>query len=76
MSWIDHHKKFNEEFHNVDPEHSDFDFEDFELLYESGGKFLSYLQAETFNETVDTAQTQPSNRSPSSSPYCSQCKSH
>jgi hypothetical protein len=68
MSWIDHHKKFKEEFYNVDPEQSGFDFEDFELIYEKGGKFLSYPQAETFNETVDTAQTQPSNRSPSSEP--------
>ncbi|KFY99998.1 hypothetical protein V500_01218 [Pseudogymnoascus sp. VKM F-4518 (FW-2643)] len=68
MSWIDHHKKFKEEFYNPNPEHSGFNFEDFELVYEKGGKFLSYPQAETFNETVDTAQTQPWNRSPSSEP--------
>lgn len=67
MSWIDHHKKYDEELHNVDSE--DSDSENFKQLDSwSGGKLPSYPRAETLNEAVDTAQTKPSNRVPSSEP--------
>ncbi|KFY04005.1 hypothetical protein V490_00029 [Pseudogymnoascus sp. VKM F-3557] len=63
MSWIDHHKKYDEELHNVDSE--DSDSENFKRLDSwSGGNFPSYPRAETLNEAVDTAQTKPSNRVP------------